>query len=321
MAQPRDMLPAAGTLPGDLVMEQKVDGFRAIAFVRQGSLYLQSRRGGDLRPAFPDIALAAAELDDVVLDELVVPVGGRLDFSALQSRARRRGRGAVVAAAEHPAHLIVFDVLEAGGVSLIRQPYSDRRARLEQFFARGVLAAPFALCPATSDEAQAREWLAPDWGEVGVEGCVVKGSRQPYRPGKREWIKVRSRQTHEAVVGAVTGTLRRPSSALLGRYDRSGQLRLVGRSVPLAHPLRATLAERVSPASDGHPWAGWTFSAGWSGEGKLEAVLVAPDVVAEFSGDTAVDHGRWRHPVRLLRLREDRKADDVPSFESMSPRH
>lgn len=74
-------------------MEWKVDGYRAIAFVRRGRLFLQSRRGADLTPAFPELADAAAELDkDVVLDgELVVPRDGRLDFTAVQDRARLHG--------------------------------------------------------------------------------------------------------------------------------------------------------------------------------------------------------------------------------------
>jgi hypothetical protein len=30
-----------------------------------------------------------------------------------------------------------------------------------------------------------------------------------------------------------------------------------------------------------------------------------PDTVVEFAGDTAVDEGRYRHPVRYLRVRDD----------------
>lgn len=63
--------------------------------------------------------------------ELVVPYEGRLHFGELQRRARRRCRGAVQAAAERPAYLIVFGVLEAGGTELLARPYRDRRAILE----------------------------------------------------------------------------------------------------------------------------------------------------------------------------------------------
>lgn len=188
---------------------------------------LQSRQGADLTGAFPDIAAAATELGEaLVLDaELVVPYEGRLHFGELQRRARRRGRGAVQAAAEGPAYLIVFDVLETGGTELLARPYRERRAILENLFARDVLAAPFTLCPATDERATALDWLDPAWGTVGIEGVVIKGGGQPYLPGRRAWIKVRSHTTAEGLIGGVTGTLASPATLLLARYDVLGHLR------------------------------------------------------------------------------------------------
>ncbi|MFI5689661.1 hypothetical protein [Streptomyces sp. NPDC051636] len=75
-----------------MLFEQEVDGFRVLVFTGPEP-YLQSRRGADLGPAFPEIARAAATLGvEVVVDaELVVWHNGRLDFTALQHRARLRG--------------------------------------------------------------------------------------------------------------------------------------------------------------------------------------------------------------------------------------
>ncbi|MGP3991605.1 ATP-dependent DNA ligase [Streptomyces sp. 3N207] len=39
-----------------------------------------------------------------------------------------------------------------------------------------------------------------------------------------------------------------------------------------------------------------------------------PTVVVEFEGDAAVDAGRWRHEVRVRRLRPDLAPDEVPTF-------
>ena len=58
--------------------------------------------------------------------------------------------------------MIVFDVLEAGGTELLARPYRERRVILEDLFARGVLAAPFTLCPATNDRATVLEVRAAD---------------------------------------------------------------------------------------------------------------------------------------------------------------
>ncbi|MGW7662952.1 ATP-dependent DNA ligase [Streptomyces sp. NPDC054756] len=97
LAEARRALPPDRLLPGHLVAEQKPDGFRAVLFARPGLVMVQSRRGTDLTPAFPEIATAASTLSAaLVLDgELVVAAEGRLHFGELQKRARRRGRSAV----------------------------------------------------------------------------------------------------------------------------------------------------------------------------------------------------------------------------------
>ncbi|MGW6060356.1 hypothetical protein [Streptomyces sp. NPDC055189] len=42
-------------MPGGWTADQKADGFRALLFARPGHVLLQSRRGIDLTPAFPDL--------------------------------------------------------------------------------------------------------------------------------------------------------------------------------------------------------------------------------------------------------------------------
>lgn len=316
LAEARRELPPDGALPGTLRFEQKPDGFRAIVFARADLVCVQSRQGTDLTSAFPDIAQAAAQLDeDLVLDgELVVAHEGRLHFGELQRRARRRGRSAVQAAAERPAYLIVFDVLEASGTELVARPYRERRAMIEDRFRRGTLTAPFTLCPATADRALAQGWLDPAWGTAGIEGVVVKGTEQAYAMGKRAWVKVRARATAEAVIGGVTGASTSPSTLLLARYDVSGRLRMMARTTPLAAAVRRDLGARLRPAGPGHPWHGRRFSAGWGTRGELEFHPVHPEVVVEFLADTAVDDGRYRHPVRFLRVREDLTHAQLPLF-------
>ncbi|MFG3545756.1 hypothetical protein [Streptomyces clavifer] len=44
----------------------------------------------------------------------------------------------------------------------------------------------------------------------GIEGVVVKSLAGRYRPGVRGWTKVRRRDSTEALIGGVTGTLHRP---------------------------------------------------------------------------------------------------------------
>ncbi|MFD4740184.1 hypothetical protein ACFWB2_36255 [Streptomyces virginiae] len=78
---------------------------------RPEGVLLQSRRGTDLTPAFPEIAEAAAVLGDTtVLDgEVVIYHSGRLAFAALQQRLHRTSRTGARLAAAKPAHFVAFD--------------------------------------------------------------------------------------------------------------------------------------------------------------------------------------------------------------------
>lgn len=295
------------------LFEQKVDGFRTIVFAGP-TPYLQSRRGADLTPAFPEVARAAAALGvEAVLDaELVVHSAGRLDFAVLQQRARRRGATAEHAAGTQPAYLVVFDLLELAGTVLVQEPLSRRRGALEDLFAARRLTAPWALCPQTEDRDTAGAWLDPAWGTAGIEGIMIKDPESQYQPGVRGWSKLRARTTTEAIVGAVTGTVYSPTGLLLGRLDPTGRLRLVARSTPLSRAAAAELSAVLRPAGPDHPWYGWELSARWGTKEPLLFHPVVPDHVAEVEADTAVDLGRYRHPVRYLRLRGDMTPGDVP---------
>ncbi|MFG2978227.1 hypothetical protein ACGFYY_35210 [Streptomyces sp. NPDC048331] len=109
----------------------------------------------------------------LVLDGELVVVdieAGRLSFEALQRRAATRARGALAFVTRWPAYFVAFDLLQHDGQELLRRPYVERRALLEGLFSEHALAAPWTLCPMTTDLAKAREWLE-SWTDVsGVEG-------------------------------------------------------------------------------------------------------------------------------------------------------
>ncbi|WP_455755075.1 ATP-dependent DNA ligase [Streptomyces massasporeus] len=293
--------------------ELKWDGFRALLSVDAGKVALRSRRGTEMGPAFPEIVAGAAQLPDATaLDgELVVWEEGRLAFERLQNRLQRRGAGAARAADEAPAHFVAFDLLRLSGTATTSWPYQRRRAALESLFAARRLTAPWALCPATTDADAVREWLT--WGAVGMEGVVYKRLDGRYEPGVRGWLKYKVRETTEAIVGAVTGPVASPSGLLLGRYDDQQRLQYIGRTTTLARATGTAIAGHLTPGQPGHPWTGWTFSAGWGTRETLTVTLVQPELVVEIGVDVARDAGgRWRHPARLHRPRTDLSPTDVP---------
>lgn len=71
---------------------------------------------------------------------------------------------------------------------------------------------------------QVSDWLL-HWSVAGVEGVVSKRLARRYEPGRRGWSKFRTRIVTEAIIGGVTGSISRPETLLLGRYDRRDRLR------------------------------------------------------------------------------------------------
>ncbi|TDC10818.1 ATP-dependent DNA ligase [Streptomyces sp. 8K308] len=299
-----------------MVFEPKWDGYRVVAYSTvDGRARLLSRRDTDLTAAFPEIADAVAAVgENLVVDgEVVIHREGRLDFGALQRRLVRAAAAARRLAVAEPAHLVVFDILQRGHRRLLGEPYIVRRAALEELFIDHELGPPWTLCPSTTDPAKAEEWMT-EWSVVGIEGVVAKGRQQRYEPGRRGWLKVKTKATTDAIVGAVTGPVARPDTLLLGRHDQDDVLRLVARSTPLSPELRDSLGRLLTPAGPAHPWTGARFTVRWGSREPLTFTTVQPTLVVEFAGDTAIDHGRWRHPVRALRHRPDIAPEDVSTF-------
>jgi bifunctional non-homologous end joining protein LigD len=67
-------------------------------------------------------------------------------------------------------------------------PYRERRALLEALDLEG----PRVRLVATFEDGEA---LFAAVCERGLEGVVAKRDRDPYRPGERQWMKVKNRAT------------------------------------------------------------------------------------------------------------------------------
>ena len=206
LARPADRVPEDTACPGGCRYELKFDGFR-VAVVRTASgARLWSRRGTDLTSAFPDLA-AAVELylrAGTVLDgEAVVWVDGRLSFEHLQRRlARRTSRAGPKGP---PASYVAFDVLALDSQDQRGLTYTARRARLERLSAGW--APPLEICPSTADRDEATA-CCTDYRPAGIEGLVIKSANGRYLTGRREWVKVKNRQTREVIVGVARSSAR-----------------------------------------------------------------------------------------------------------------
>ncbi|MET0928458.1 MAG: ATP-dependent DNA ligase [Aeromicrobium sp.] len=304
-------LPAAEALRGGCVYEPKFDGYRALLFVTDDGCRVQSRRGHDITDAFPDVATAAVEHlpAGLVLDgELVVWVDGGLDFGELQ---RRVGHGSNRRLRQAPASFVAFDLLAAAGTDIRSAALTVRRQLLEAVLED---APPVVqLCPQTDDVEEAREWMdGYRTADVGIEGLVVKGRSTTYRNGAREWLKYRERDTVEVVVGAVSGSLEAPAHLLLGVPDGDGELHFAGTTSDLTARQRETVAPLLEAADGVHDWMPEADDMWRRGRSeRRETIPVVASLVVEVSTDSTVQGGRWRNPMRFVRVRPDLTPDEV----------
>src|ERR1700704_3316762 len=151
--------------------EPKWDGFRCIAFRDGDEVFLQSKSGQPLGRYFPDLveSLRSLRARRFVLDgEIVIPIAGRLSFDELLLRVHPADSRVQKLAAEHPAMLIVFDLLaNERGKSLVGDALEDRRPRLAAFAEKYLShQKDIRLSPATSDLAAAGKWFKATGGNL-----------------------------------------------------------------------------------------------------------------------------------------------------------
>lgn len=310
LARHVSVLPEPGTLPGGCVYEPKFDGYRALLFVDEDACRVQSRRGHDITDAFQDVAEAAYEQlpAGLVLDgELVVWVDGGLDFGELQ---QRMGRGGNTRLRQAPASFVAFDLLAAADNDVRGVALSMRRQLLESVLDDGPRAVQ--LCPQTADVKIAREWMSEYLAaDVGIEGLVAKGQATRYRGGVREWLKYRERDSVELVVGAVGGSLDSPTHLLLGAPGPD-RVRFAGTTTELTSRQRGEIVPLLEPADVAHGWLPDGNATSRRAPSVRRAIVpVVESLVVEVTTDSTTQDGRWRHPMRLVRVRPDLSLAEV----------
>jgi ATP-dependent DNA ligase len=241
-------------------------------------------------------------------------------------------------AKETPSSFVAFDLLAAGGESLMAAPQSERRLRLEQLLSG--IGPPVYLTPATRDRATAGRWLNQFEG-AGLDGVVVKPLEFPYLPGKRAMIKVKHARTAECVVAGFRWHKSGEDavgSLLLGLYDDSGVLQHVGVTSSFTMAKRRELVEELAPlrknALDDHPWREWAQAdasqlnrmpgaqSRWSAGKDLSWQPLRIERVCEVKYDH-LQGDRFRHAATFLRWRPDKQPGDcrydqlevTPSYE------
>ncbi len=200
-----------------LIWEIKYDGARCIA--QTGSdPKIWSRSGREMSDNFPELIINSrlpAIFDGEVIscDET-----GKSVFNRVQHRITRQSH-VQWAMQEYPCSYEIFDIIEADGKDLRGLPLLDRKELLLKLLIpdHNVHIAPFVDDgQKLFDEMEAKSW----------EGVIGKTKGGLYRPGKRDWLKVKVGLTESFhICGFTKGTGWRESTfgaLILGKVTDKG---------------------------------------------------------------------------------------------------
>jgi bifunctional non-homologous end joining protein LigD len=292
--------------------EMKWDGVRTIAYLAAGRVKLLSRKGRDDTRAYFDVAEQLPKINvwTAILDGEVVVTdpAGRPNFGLLQHRINLTKPADIERAAKaYPAQLMLFDILELNGQSLIKKSYQERRDILEDLVPPQS-GSRIQVPPIFDGDLRAALDTAD---QLQLEGVVAKRRNSIYQPGRRThtWLKIKLHRAQEVVIGGWReGQGRREGgvgSLLMGIPTQAG-LRYVGRvgsgfnerQLDDIQARLQKLSRKTSPFID------------VPREDARDAHWVKPSLVGEVSYGELTEPGRLRHPV-WRGLRPDKSADEV----------
>ncbi|MBI5284748.1 MAG: ATP-dependent DNA ligase [Chloroflexi bacterium] len=286
------------------LFEPKLDGVRALAFVRDGNVELRSRRGIVATVQYPEVvrALVRQPARSAVFDgEIVAIKDGAPDFQELQARINLSKPAEVErAAALTPAYYYVFDLLYLDGYDLRQVPLAERKALLERTLAQ-------------DEHLKYVEHVAGDGDalyeaatRIGFEGIVAKRAASSYEAGTRSraWLKVKSVSEQEFVIGGYTeGEGARTSTfggLLVGYYDDGGLRFASSVGSGLTDRMLTGLKARLSNLRvDEPPFVDppTTLGGRWGGGKAARCVWVKPELVAQVRFASWTRDGNLRAPV------------------------
>jgi DNA ligase D-like protein (predicted ligase) len=288
--------------------ELKLDGYRAIAFKRNGAVHLRSRNNNDFNARYPAVVAALAQLPDhTVVDGEIVAFDqeGRPSFNALQNY----GSGSA------PVVYYVFDVMVLAGQDVRREPLVKRRQLLEKKLLPK-LPEPVRYSGPLDAELPV---LVQSVKVYGFEGLVAKRGSSLYESGLRSgaWMKMRVNRGQEFVIGGYTRGTKTFDALVFGYYEGEKLIYVARTRSGFTPVTRAQLFTRFKGLeTDQCPFVNLPEAkSGRWGQGLTAAKMVEvqwlkPRLVGQFEFLEWTADNHLRHS-KFIGLRADKRARDV----------
>ena len=213
--------------------EVKWDGYRAVAFLENGSVRLVSRNHNDLTPRYPELRALAdhVKTKNAILDGEVVVLDeqGRSSFSLMQQRTGIRAHGRQTTPRhELPVVYYAFDLLYLDGYDLRRVTLEERKRVLQQVLGQNEFVRFSEDYPVHGNA------LFQVAQQKGLEGILAKKLNSLYEERRsHDWLKIKITQTVDCVIAGYTapeGSREYFGALVLGLYDKKKQLIHVGQA-------------------------------------------------------------------------------------------
>ena len=234
----------------DWLFEVKWDGVRAIAFLDNEEVRLQSRSGLRCERQYPELAVMPHHLaaSQAVLDGeiAVLDAKGVSRFHLIQPRIANTDPNTIAHLVRStPVVYFAFDLLYLDGYDLRGVALDRRRELLQQVLTPGPSIRISDIFPGAGED------LLDAARENGLEGIVAKHAHSIYESRRsREWLKIKIVGEQEFVIGGFTQPQgdRDYFGALVLGVHQDGELRWVGNvGTGFDQKLLAALHARLQP--------------------------------------------------------------------------
>jgi bifunctional non-homologous end joining protein LigD len=307
---PVEVKPMLATLAGEpfnndeWLFEIKLDGYRAIAEINDGTVNLHSRKNQSFNSKFIPVVKELQNINgNVILDGEIVVLDeeGKSDFQLLQNY-QRTGSGTLA--------YYVFDILYLNGYLLESLPLIKRKEILKELLPESnlVLYSDHILAEGKELFELARK--------KGLEGIIAKKNNSTYQEDRRshDWLKIKTHYQQEALIGGFTkprGSRKAFGALVLGVYENN-ELKYIGHTGGGFN--EASLKEVKDKLT---PFITKTSPFKIKPKTNTPVTWVEPKLICEVTFSEWTEEGSMRHPI-FIGLREDKNPIEV-NKETPSP--